>query len=75
MMERRKHIIKEIFDTETTYIEFLKTIIDSFLTTLPKTFKDKVVVAEYSTNLFQNVTDVQSLHWVNIYQSNPTSNN
>lgn len=66
MMQRRKNIVKEMFDTETSYLDFLKTVIDKFLTPLPKAIKDKSVLAEFSSILFQNVADIQSLHWVHM---------
>ena len=65
-MERRLNIIKEMFETETTYMDFMKEIIMLFITPLDKVIKDRVVYTEYYSVLFQNITSIQDLHWVRL---------
>lgn len=64
-VSRRINIVKEIFETETTYMDYLKVIIISFLTPMEKLFKDKPEkLQEISSVLFQNIISIQNLHWV-----------
>ena len=54
-----------MFDTETTYMDYLKVVILNFLHPFEKvSFKDKSQAREYSETLFQNVPKIQDVHWV-----------
>ena len=64
MMEKRKHIVKEIFDTETTYMEFLKIIITKFVDPLFNYFKDKNIAQQFYNSIFLSITSIQAIHWV-----------
>jgi hypothetical protein len=58
--DRRQNVIKEILETEATYLDFLQITITSFKNPLSKR-KDG---AEYCNVVFQNIQAIQNLHWV-----------
>ena len=61
---RRRLIVKEMFDSETVYLDQLKTVIVSFLSPLQLLAKDKPALAVFSSLLFQNTVQLHDLHWV-----------
>ena len=63
-LQRRKHVVKELYDTETTYMEYLKVVILNFLQPMEKLSQDKPFLLEFSPVLFQNIIKLQDIHWV-----------
>lgn len=64
MMEKRRYIINEIYETENSYMNFLMQLITVFQEPMEKKFQDKPAFKEFSNAIFTTITEIRTYHWV-----------